>query len=165
MATIISTFKLKFSVFLLVLLIIGPTAVFAQAGKNYQHWSDVDLAWNNNILSAQKADYFEGEVIPHVAILPASNNTPLVQGQEYSFTVVYNFYQANTKAGGFAFMTTYNISRQPTAFGSVTPVIDPGGATGTGNQGVFYVGPGVNVTSATAPVTTGSGTKDQTVLM
>jgi hypothetical protein len=60
-------------------------------------------------------------------------------------------------------MTTYNISRNPGPFGGVTPTLDATGFTGTGNQGAFYVGPGVDILTAGAPVTTGSGTKDQTV--
>jgi len=151
---------------------VSSLNVFGQAGKNYQHWADGDAAtgsaasWNNNILSANKSDYFEGEVIPHVAVLPASNNAPLEQNHTYTFTVVYNFWQSNTNAGGFAFITTYNISRQPTPFGTVTPAPDPNGFTGTGNQGVFFVGHGVDVISAAAPsTTTASRTKDQTVLI
>src|SRR6266498_703843 len=162
------------NLFLLMTLFFSVSSlnVFGQAGKNYQHWADGDAAtgsaasWNNNILSANKSDYFEGEVIPHVAVLPASNNAPLELNHTYTFTVVYNFWQSNTNAGGFAFITTYNISRQPTPFGTVTPAPDPNGFTGTGNQGVFFVGHGVDVISAAAPsTTTASGTKDQTVLI
>ncbi len=162
------------NLFLLMTLFFSVSSlnVFGQAGKNYQHWADGDAAtgsaasWNNNILSANKSDYFECAVIPHVAVLPASNNAPLEQNHTYTFTVVYNFWQSNTNAGGFAFITTYNISRQPTPFGTVTPAPDPNGFTGTGNQGVFFVGHGVDVISAAAPsTTTASRTKDQTVLI
>ena len=86
--------------------------------KVYQHWADGDAAtnssavWNNNILSANKSDYFEGEVIPHVFVYKATNKAPLVNGQTYSFNIIYNYYQQNTNAGGFAYITTYDINRE-----------------------------------------------------
>jgi hypothetical protein len=95
---LLSNFQNKFysTTFLLmtVFFSVSSLAVSGQAGKNYQHWADGDAAqgtaaeWNNNILSANKSDYFEGEVIPHVAILPASNNAPLVNNTVYTFTVI-----------------------------------------------------------------------------
>ena len=90
--------------------------------KVYQHWADGDAAkgtaaeWNNNILSDSKSDYFEGEVVPHVFYYKASNNTPLVNGQTYSFNVTYNYYQANTNAGGFVYMTSPNTDRATGSF-------------------------------------------------
>lgn len=75
--------------------------------KVYQHWADAGgPEWNNNILNDAKSNYFEGEVIPHVFVWKASNQTPLTNGQSYSFNVTYNYYQQNTNAGGFAYMTT-----------------------------------------------------------
>ncbi len=90
--------------------------------KVYQHWADGDAArgttpeWNNNILSDGKSDYFEGEVVPHVYFYKASNNAPLINGQIYAFNVTYNYYQANTNAGGFVYMTTPNTDRNPVSF-------------------------------------------------
>ena len=86
--------------------------------KVYQHWADGDppgvgADWNNNILSDNKSSYFEGEVIPHVFEYKASSQTPLTNGQSYSINVTYNYYQSNTNAGGFAYMTTFNLSRTP----------------------------------------------------
>ena len=82
--------------------------------KVYQHWEDADGgAWQNNILSDNKSNYFEGEVIPHVFVYKASNNEPLVNGQSYSFNITYNYYQQNTNAGGFDYITTFNLSRAP----------------------------------------------------
>ena len=63
----------------------GFTDAEVKINKVYQHWADGDAAtgsaaeWNNNILSANKSDYFEGEVIPHVFVYKASNQAPLVK--------------------------------------------------------------------------------------
>ena len=80
---------------------------------------------NNNILNDNKSNYFEGEVIPHVYMYGASNNAQLVNGQSYSFNVTYNWYQQNTDAGGFVYMTQYNLSRRPTVFDWATPAVAP----------------------------------------
>ena len=141
----------------------------SQVAKNYQHWADVTVAnWNGDILNAQKSDYFEGQVIPHVHVIQGTNKKPLVTGQSYTFTIVYNFYQSNTNAGGFAFVTTYNKSRFPSLLpgaSGLTPVLDntatPGLNVG-GSQGFFY-SINADVTAATAPVKSGSGTFDNTV--
>ena len=79
---------------------IVPSAITypsTNVSKVYQHWADGDAArgttaeWNNNILSDGKSDYFEGEVVPHAYFYKASNNTPLTNGQTYSFNVTYNY--------------------------------------------------------------------------
>ncbi len=133
--------------------------------KVYQHWADADMDWNNNILSANKSDYFEGEVIPHVFVYKASNREPLIPGNEYNFTITYNYYQQNTNAGGFAFITTYDISRDPDLLGAnntdTPPTID-NNFTGSGNQGVFYT-VDADIIDASDPVTVGTGTLDQKV--
>jgi uncharacterized repeat protein (TIGR01451 family) len=125
----------------------GPDAItypITSVSKVYQHWADGDTArgtqpeWNNNILSSGKSDYFEGEVVPHVYFYKASNNTPLVTGQTYSFNVTYNHYQANTNAGGFVYMTTPNTDRQPSSFAGGEAQVDSGFANGGGMQGAFY---------------------------
>lgn len=115
----------------------------SSVSKVYQHWADGDTAkgttaeWNNNILSDGKSDYFEGEVVPHVYFYKASNNTPLVQGETYSFNVTYNYYQGNTNAGGFVYMTSPNIDRSPSSFtGTAQP--DGSFSNGGGMQGQFY---------------------------
>ncbi len=153
---------------------LAPSTNTGSVSKVYNHWADGDAAkgtsaeWNNNILSANKSDYFEGQVIPHVFIYKASNNAPLVAGQTYSFNITYNHYQANTKAGGFAFMTDYNVSRDP------SPGHDPdlsiysgkdivkdttmdNGANGI--QGSFYT-VGADITKVSGVSYTGTGTQD-----
>ena len=111
--------------------------------KVYQHWADGDAAkggtpgWNNNILSDGKSDYFEGEVVPHVYFYKASNNTPLINGQTYSFNVTYNYYQANTNAGGFVYMTSPNADRVPTSFAGGDAQADSTFTNGGGMQGSF----------------------------
>ncbi|WP_291939928.1 hypothetical protein [Limnohabitans sp.] len=111
--------------------------------KVYQHWADGDAArgtspeWNNNILSDGKSDYFEGEVVPHVFFYKASNNTPLVNGQTYSFNVTYNYYQGNTNAGGFVYMTSPNADRSPTSFAGGDAQPDSTFTNGGGMQGAF----------------------------
>ncbi|MFM8608848.1 MAG: hypothetical protein ACKOCJ_00060 [Burkholderiaceae bacterium] len=123
----------------------APTATTSKVSKIYQHWADGDAAtgsapeWNNNILSANKSDYFEGEVIPNVFYFPASNNTPLKNGQSYTFNISYNYYQSGTNAGGYAYITTYNIDRQPpTGITGVAPTADPVATNNGGIQGQFY---------------------------
>ncbi|HEY9610683.1 SdrD B-like domain-containing protein, partial [Allocoleopsis sp.] len=137
--------------------------------KVYQHWADGDSQaadWNNNILSDQKSNYFEGEVIPHVFIYKASNNTPLTNGQSYSFNISYNYYNTSGNASGFDYITTYNISRQPTlvpgASGS-TPTIDSTFANGGGTQGSFYT-VDANITGVSnVTYSSPTGTRDGTV--
>ena len=141
--------------------------------KVYEHWADGDSQpadWNNNILSDQKSNYFEGEVIPHAYVYKASSQTPLTNGQSYSFNVTYNYYQANTNAGGFAYMTTYNIDRQPGPLGANTggpngtelpPVEDATFANPGGMQaGSSFFGVDANITSVSNVSYTGTGTKD-----
>ncbi len=126
---------------------ITPAAVTypsTSISKVYQHWADGDAAratspeWNNNILSDGKSDYFEGEVVPHVYFYKASNNTPLVNGQSYSFNVTYNHYQANTNAGGFVYMTSPNASRNTSSFAGGDAQADSSFTNGGGMQGSFY---------------------------
>ncbi|NBS47644.1 MAG: DUF11 domain-containing protein, partial [Betaproteobacteria bacterium] len=123
----------------------GPNAASTAtwSGKVYQHWADGDAAkgtsaeWNNNILSDGKSDYFEGEVVPHAFVYTASNNTPLVNGQSYSFNVTYNYYQANTNAGGFLYMTSPNVDRTPSVLAGTTAPDANGFVNGGGMQGNF----------------------------
>ena len=144
----------------------APTATTTKVSKYYQHWADGDGAtgsaaeWNNNILSANKSDYFEGEVIPNVFYFPASNNTPLVNGQSYTFNITYNYYQAGTNAGGYAYMTTYNLDRQPpTGITGVAPTADPVASNSGGIQGQFFsVNANVTAVSNTRYTTSGGNT-------
>ena len=141
-----------------------PTAMAASTttsvSKVYQHWADGDAArgtsaeWNNNILSDGKSDYFEGEVVPHVYFYKASNNTPLVNGQSYSFNVTYNYYQANTNAGGFVYMTSPNVDRSPSSFTGSSQA-DGSFTNGGGMQGQFYT-VNANVTSVSGVTYDGS---------
>lgn len=107
------------------------TDASGSTNKVYQHWADGDARlaslpeWNNNILSDNKSDYFEGQVIPHVFVYKASNNAPLVNGEEYSFNITYNYYQSNTKAGGFLYITTYNLDRAPGKNDATKPYVPP----------------------------------------
>jgi hypothetical protein len=138
--------------------------------KPYAHWSDEPLPgdWNNNILNDNKSNYFEGEVIPHVFMYGASNNAQLVNGQSYSFNVTYNWYQQNTDAGGFAYMTQYNLSRQPNVFDWATPAITPIADSAFVNAGGMAVGANfftvdADITNVSAVTYTGTGTKDGNV--
>ncbi len=141
-----------------------PTVMAAftttSVSKVYQHWADGDAArgtsaeWNNNILSDGKSDYFEGEVVPHVYFYKASNNTPLVNGQSYSFNVTYNYYQANTNAGGFVYMTSLNVDRSPSSFTGSSQA-DGSFTNGGGMQGQFYT-VNANVTSVSGVTYDGS---------
>ena len=126
---------------------IVPSAITypsTNVSKVYQHWADGDAArgttaeWNNNILSDGKSDYFEGEVVPHVYFYKASNNTPLTNGQTYSFNVTYNYYQGNTNAGGFVYMTSPNADRSPGSFAGGNAQADSTFTNGGGMQGSFY---------------------------
>ena len=112
--------------------------------KVYQHWADGDTAsgsladWNNNILSDNKSDYKEGEVIPHMFFYSASNNAPLVQGQTYSFNITYDYYQANTNAGGFIGLTSVDTSRMPSSWPTgQAPLADGTFTNGGGTAGTF----------------------------
>ena len=68
---------------LIAFLLSVSFTINAQVSKNYQHWSDIAPgAWQGDILSAQKSDYFEGEVIPHVLVIQATNQKPLTNGAQ-----------------------------------------------------------------------------------
>ncbi|WP_158270364.1 hypothetical protein [Limnohabitans sp. 2KL-17] len=143
---------------------IVPSAITypsTSISKVYQHWADGDAArgttaeWNNNILSDGKSDYFEGEVVPHVYFYKASNNTPLTNGQTYSFNVTYNYYQSNTNAGGFVYMTTPNADRSPSSFAGGTAQADSTFTNGGGMQGSFYT-VNANITAVSNVTYTGS---------
>ncbi len=156
----------------------GFTDASGSTNKVYQHWADGDAAttsaaeWNNNILNANKSDYFEGEVIPHVFVFKASSQVPLVNGQSYSFNVTYNYYQLNTDALGFDFLTTFNASRTPGQLGATNPAITPtldnsfangGGLIEFGNvaQGIYTVD--ANITNVSGVTVLGSGNLDHKV--
>jgi hypothetical protein len=147
------------------------TDATGSTNKVYQHWADQanqpgGPSWQGDILSEGKSDYFEGEVIPHVFVYKASNNTPLVNGQSYSFNIIYNYYQQNTNAGGFAYITTYNISRTPAPNDATNPYIAPTAdsefTNGGGMQGNFYT-VDANITNVSNVTYTGTGTKDGVV--
>ncbi|MCE2860814.1 MAG: hypothetical protein LW731_13440, partial [Oxalobacteraceae bacterium] len=156
----------------------GFTDAAGSTNKVYQHWADGDAAtgssaeWNNNILNANKSDYFEGEVIPHVFIYKASSQAPLENGQSYSFNVTYNYYQQNTDALGFDYLTTFNTSRTPGQLGVTNPAITPTLDSSFTNNGGFtefgIVSPGIytvdaNITNVSGITTSGSGNLDHTV--
>ncbi|HJS37726.1 MAG TPA: hypothetical protein VJ789_06295, partial [Burkholderiales bacterium] len=138
----------------------------ADGGTNkvYQHWEDADGgAWQNNILSDNKSNYFEGEVIPHVFVYKASNNEPLVNGQSYSFNITYNYYQQNTNAGGFDYITSFNVSRTPGPNDATNPYIAPTEdgtfVNGGGTQGSFFT-VDANITNVSDVTYLGTGSKD-----
>ncbi|HUH34038.1 MAG TPA: SprB repeat-containing protein, partial [Daejeonella sp.] len=157
---------LLYTMILTSLFLTATTTVIAQGiSKPYQHWSDVVPGeWNNNILNDSKSNYFEGEVIPHVYAIQGKSATPLVSGQDYTFTIIYNRYQDNGNAGGFGYITTYNLSRSPGVFtegAGVIPLVDP--TVTSGNQGLFYT-VNADIISASAPVRSSStGTFDHSV--
>src|SRR5262249_18049783 len=132
--------------------------------KVYQHWADAGgPEWNNNILNDNKSNYFEGEVVPHVYVYKASNQAPLTNGQSYSINITYNFYEQGPNAGGFDYITTYNVSRAPGQFDATNPHIEPSldgtFTNGGGIQGTFYT-VDANITNVSAVTYTGSGNKD-----
>src|SRR6266508_2047658 len=140
------------------------TDAAGSTNKVYQHWADAGTPeWNNNILNDAKSDYFEGDVIPHIYVYKASNQVPLVNGQSYSFNITYNYYQANTNAGGFDYITTYNLSRTPGPNDATNPFIAPSAdgsfVDGGGTQGVFYT-VDANITNVSGGTYTGTTTKD-----
>ncbi|WP_158270365.1 DUF11 domain-containing protein [Limnohabitans sp. 2KL-17] len=145
----------------------APSAA-SSVNKVYQHWADGDAdrgtqaEWNNNILSDAKSNYFEGEVVPHVFYYKAGNSTPLVNGQSYAFNLTYNYYQANTNAGGFLFMTTPDLDRSPTAFNGTVALADSDGFSNSGGmQGNFKtVNANITAVSDVTYTTQGIGTKD-----
>lgn len=144
----------------------APTPSDGSISKVYQHWADGDTAtgskaeWNNNILSANKSDYSEGEVIPHLFAYTASNNAPLVNGQTYSFNITYNYYQTNTNAGGFTGLTTFDLSRSPTNWPvGGTPSGDSTFVNNGGTAGMFYT-VGADITKVSAVTYTSSNNKD-----
>jgi len=92
------------------------------------------------MLSATKCNYFEGEVIPHVFVYKASNQTPLTNGPSYSFNVTYNCCQQNRDGGGFAYMTTYKISRRPGPNDATNPYVPPTIDSGFTNGGGMHHG-------------------------
>ncbi|WP_298599345.1 hypothetical protein [uncultured Limnohabitans sp.] len=134
--------------------------------KVYQHWADGDAAkgttpeWNNNILSDSKSDYFEGEVVPHAYFYKASNNTPLINGQTYSFNVTYNYYQSNTNAGGFVYMTSPNADRSPGSFAGGDALPDSTFTNGGGMQGSFYT-VNANITNVSGVTYNGSSSSSK----
>jgi len=134
--------------------------------KVYQHWADGDAAkgttpeWNNNILSDSKSDYFEGEVVPHAYFYKASNNTPLINGQTYSFNVTYNYYQSNTNAGGFVYMTSPNADRSPGSFAGGDTLPDSTFTNGGGMQGSFYT-VNANITNVSGVTYNGSSSSSK----
>ncbi|MCO4087614.1 MAG: DUF11 domain-containing protein [Limnohabitans sp.] len=141
--------------------------ISSKVDKVYQHWADGDAAsgtkaeWNNNILSDSKSDYFEGEVVPHVFYYTASNSQPLVNGQSYSFNVTYNYYQANTNAGGFLFMTSPDVDRDPTNFAGIATTEDVIFDNGGGTLGNFQtVNANITDVSQVTYTTTVGGTMD-----
>ncbi len=145
------------------------TDAAGSVSKVYQHWADGDSIaadWNNNILSDAKSNYFEGEVVPHVFVYTASKNTPLTNGQTYSFTITYNNYQLNSNAGGFDYITTYNLNRDPGYFVATTavmlPTADSTFTNGGGMQGTFYT-VDADITAVSDAVLSGSGNEDRKV--
>jgi len=147
--------------------LVAQAVATPSVNKVYQHWADGDAAqgtsaeWNNNILSESKSDYFEGEVVPHVFYYKASNSQPLVNGQSYSFNVTYNYYQAGTNAGGFLFMTTPDVDRDPSAFAGTSPADDSSFTNGGGMLGNFQtVNADITGVSDVTYTTRGGGTMD-----
>lgn len=134
--------------------------------KVYQHWADGDISmgteaeWNNNILSDNKSDYSEGEVIPHVFAFKASNNAPLVKDATYSFNITYNYWQENTNAGGFTGLTSFDLSRDPTSWpANGAPSGDSSFVNAGGTAGMFYT-VGADITSVSDVTYTDGGTQD-----
>ena len=151
-------------------LAVSAAATTTSVSKVYQHWADAtgptDLNgnWNNNILSAIKSEYHEGEVIPHVFVFQASNSTPLVPGQTYTFQITYNHYQPNSNAGGFTGLDTYlksrdtdlsdDVNRSPFSGKDIAPDSYTNGADAMAGQ--FYT-VGAAIKSVSAPVSASGG--------
>ncbi|NBU58211.1 MAG: DUF11 domain-containing protein [Betaproteobacteria bacterium] len=145
--------------------LLAPTQTVGVVSKVYQHWAYGDAAsgssaeWNNNILSDNKSDYKEGEVIPHVFVYSASNKTPLVQGQSYSFNITYDHYQVNTNSGGFVGLTSVQDSRVPSSWPTGnTPSTDGTFSNGGGTAGAF-MSINADITNVSAVTYASSNTK------
>jgi hypothetical protein len=120
-------------------------------------WGDGDVTWSGSTLNDLRSDYFQGEVIPF-----GFKTTPLQNGTSYTFNIAYDYYNnsGNKNAGGYAYITTYNISRTPPPLtGGSAPVID-NSFTGTGSLGAFY-SQDADITDVSAP--TGTDTKTVSV--
>jgi hypothetical protein len=120
-------------------------------------WGDGDATWSSSTLNDARSDYFQGEVVPF-----GFKTLALTNGNSYTFTIVYDYYNnsGNKNAGGYAYITSYNISRTPPPLtGGSAPAID-NTFSGTGNVGAFYT-QDADVTDASAP--TGTDTKTVTV--
>src|SRR5918993_1373286 len=63
-------------------------------------------------------------------------------GSTAEITITYNYYQQNTNAGGFDYITTYNLSRTPGPNDATNPYIAPSPdgtfTNGGGTQGIFH---------------------------
>ena len=137
--------------FLTMILSLGSMKTFSQ----FAAWGDGDLTWVESTLNDARSDYFQGEVIPFYYKL-----SDLQADTEYTFTISYDHYASTGNVGGYAYMTTYNTSRDPDE-----SIIGPAPGldnifTGTGNLGVFYT---VNADIISASDPTGTNIKAVTV--
>ncbi|HEX6181403.1 MAG TPA: SdrD B-like domain-containing protein, partial [Chitinophagaceae bacterium] len=111
---------------------ILPAETFSQS---VQAWGDAPpAAWTASTLNNARSDYFQGEVIPFVYKF---SSTGLVTGSSYTFNIRYDYYRGSGNAGGYAYMTTYNVSRDPdeSAIGA-NPTLD--NTATAANVGNFY---------------------------
>ncbi|MFB2893688.1 hypothetical protein ACE1CI_12320 [Aerosakkonemataceae cyanobacterium BLCC-F50] len=109
------------------------TTTFKDAGPgiNYQQWEDLlkgshNPQWANGQANPNQAIYLEGDTVPYWF-----QGTNLDTTQTYGIRVNLNYYQANTKAGGFAYLNTYNTSIQNIPN-------NPGGITNSPTQESTY---------------------------
>jgi hypothetical protein len=116
------------------------TTMFMDAVQtDYRGWENIVSAgveWANGGINQGQGLYLEGDYVPHAVYFKG-----LTVGTTYTFEISFNAYQANSNAGGYVAIGTYNQSVQPTLLfpaSSGGPLVDTTPMTGTGTSGFFY---------------------------
>ncbi|OBQ17337.1 MAG: hypothetical protein AN481_18935, partial [Aphanizomenon flos-aquae LD13] len=100
----------------------AATTMFMDAlGLTLNQWETITAAWKNGQANPNQATYLEGDVVPYSVEVSGVST-----GTIYGIRINMNTYQANTDAGGFVFIDTYDksISPLPDNFGGASPVAD-----------------------------------------
>ena len=103
----------------------AATTMFMDAlGLKLNQWETINAAWNNGQANPNQATYLEGDVVPYS--VEVSGVSGVSTGTIYGIRINMNTYQANTDAGGFVFIDTYDksISPLPDNFEGASPVAD-----------------------------------------
>lgn len=87
-------------------------------------WETITQQWANGQANPNQATYLEGDVLP---VSTEAEN--LTVGTIYGIRINLDYYQANTDAGGFAYLDTFDRSFPgaiPPNFGDITPITKDG---------------------------------------